>query len=104
MKGLLILIPVATVILIILLIIKRKREAMYKERRKFWLQDVGKSILYAAYLKYVCSPPETKSIYFTVLMQELIVSNRKLMHIIAALVDQQKVCYQSQLKPMVQNF
>lgn len=49
MKGLLILIPVATVILIILLIIKRKREAMYKERRKFWLQDVGKSILYAAY-------------------------------------------------------
>ena len=37
-------------------------------------------------------------------MQELIVSNRKLMHIIAALDDQQKVRYPSQLKIMVQNF
>ena len=41
MKGLLIVIPVATVILIILLIVKRKREARYQERRKFWFQAMS---------------------------------------------------------------
>ena len=104
MKGLLIAIPVATVILIILLIVKRKREAMYKERRKFWLQEMRKIIqqdssLNTGFLRLTRDAASVRA--FT---SKLITSNLKRMHIIAALGDQQILCYQSRLKNKVQNF
>ena len=43
MKALLIIIPVTIVILIIVLCVKRKRESLYRKRRKFWLQEKSKS-------------------------------------------------------------
>merc|ERR1712131_316819 len=39
MKALLIIIPLTMVLLIIVLFAKRKREALYRKRRKFWLQQ-----------------------------------------------------------------
>ena len=48
MKALLIIIPLTTALLMIVLVAKRKREALYRKRRKFWLQGMSKSIQYAA--------------------------------------------------------
>ena len=105
MKGLLIVIPVAAVILIILLIFKRKREAMYKERRKFWLQEMRKIIQQDSCLKIAGFQRFTRdAASVRALNLKLITSNLKRMHIIAALGDQQILCYQSRLKNKVQNF
>ena len=105
MKGLLIVIPAATVILIILLIVKRKREAMYKERRKFWLQEMRKIMQQDSSLKTAGFQRITRdAASVRALTSNLITSNLKRMHIIVALGDQQILCYQSRLKNKVQNF
>ena len=105
MKGLLIVIPAATVILIILLIVKRKREAMYKERRKFWLQEMRKIIQHDSCLKTAWFQRFTRdAASVRALNSKLITSNLKRMHIIAALGDQHILYYQNRLKNTVQNF